>query len=160
MFSSSLKDTHMGDRITAFPNHLAIQKAQACRISEKNHGDSKSPRKLIHFANDCTRPVVKSKCKRLTNLISQYNRLLRRSVSGRFQAPGHSTEIAEWVSAMLPLSRTDAKELGGPSDGAVLIHSGIWKYGCWHKLCARTANFPVVLTAVRLNLSYHYIRCC
>jgi hypothetical protein len=135
--------------------HPPIKRTTACGIAEALRSKD-LPDKAIRFAVG-VRPDVSdhAKYRRMQNMVSAYNRcssFLRYSTTTPGQADDEATlkakqegaEVAAWVSANLPVSRTDARMIGHQDNLGPLFSRECWDYGPWATQVLRSCNFPIV----------------
>ena len=135
--------------------HPPIKRTTACEIAEALRPKD-LPNTAIRFEAGIRPDVTDhTKYQRMQNMLSAFNRcssFSSYSVTAPAQADDEATleakqkgaEVAAWVSANLPVSRTDALVIGHKDALGPLFSRECWDYGPWATQVLRFCNFPII----------------
>ena len=135
--------------------HYPISMSAACEIMEKMRSQD-MPSKVLRFGvNDTAKPTSIPEHERTKAMLQRYNKYSQyhnyltsipqaSDTAGKRRKKQEGFRVAKWVSASLPLSRSEAEAMGCTTAFIPLTTRAMGNYGPWQTQVLRHVNFPLV----------------
>jgi hypothetical protein len=135
-------------------------KSTACELMEKMRS-KKIPSKVLRSAvHETSKPVSVPDHERTKVMLQRFNKCSQyhnyvlaipkdNDTPAKRRKKEEGFEIAKWLSASLPLSRSEASFMGCTATFIPLTTRALGEYGPWQTQVLRHVNFPLVSQTVR-----------